>query len=205
MFKKKINKQALLWLILLIPYLSLVPAYWWYNRVLDNVKHSSFIIISKQDMMLYLYNYKGKLLQKSEIACGINYGNKKKKGDSKTPEGVFRIGEIKDASNWSHDFKNDDKGEIPGAYGPNFISLEVPGHSGIGIHGTHDPNSIGTRASEGCVRLNNKELIKLVKKINTATVVVITPSKTDIDSTIKFKGDIEKKEKNSTKLQIEKK
>ena len=32
---------------------------------------------------------------------------------------------------------------------------------GIGIHGTHDPASIGTCASEGCIRLQNENLKKL--------------------------------------------
>lgn len=189
------RKQVILWLVLLVPYLCLIPGMWWYNKVLDNVSNSSFIIISKQDMMLYHYNYKGELLQKSGIACGKNIGNKQNIGDYKTPEGVFRIGQIKDASTWSHDFKGDSLGEIAGAYGPFFISLDVPGHKGIGIHGTHDPNSIGTRASEGCIRLPNEELIKLVKRINTATVVVITPSQSDVDSTIKSIKQVEKKDK----------
>ena len=121
------------------------------------------------------------MLQNSKIACGKNFGNKEKVGDNRTPEGVFRIGEIEKASHWSHDFK-DGKGEIKGAYGPFFIRLDVPGQKGIGIHGTHDPNSIGSRASEGCVRMYNDELVSLVNNISTASMVVITPSESDIDA-----------------------
>ena len=132
--------------------------------------------------MLYHYNYKGELLQQSGIACGKKFGTKETIGDFKTPEGVFGIGEIENASHWSHDFK-DGKGEIEGAYGLYFIRLNIPGQKGIGIHGTHNPNSIGTRASEGCVRMHNDELINLVKNITTASIVVITPSQSDIDST----------------------
>ncbi|XOQ51048.1 MAG: hypothetical protein ACFWTX_07190 [Acidaminococcus timonensis] len=55
---------------------------------------------------------------------------------------------------------------IQHAYGPWFISLDTRNLSqgkwdGIGIHGTHDPASIGTRASEGCIRMNNDNLQKL--------------------------------------------
>ena len=67
-----------------------------------------------------------------------------------------------------------------GAYGPYFIRLHVPGQKGIGIHGTHDNNSLGKRASEGCIRLNNKDLSELVMSINTNAVVVITPGIEDI-------------------------
>ena len=82
------------------------------------------------------------------IACGRALGNKEKPGDMKTPEGLFSVQQIQDASAWTHDF-GDGKGEIRGAYGSHFIRLKTPGHRGIGIHGTHDPASIGTRATEG--------------------------------------------------------
>ena len=71
-------------------------------------------------------------------------------------------------------------GAISGAYGPYFIRLNVPGQKGIGIHGTHDNNSIGSRASEGCIRMHNDDITQLVKNINTASVVVITPGIEDV-------------------------
>lgn len=89
-----------------------------------------------------------------------------------------------------HDFKDDSLGEIPGAYGPYFIRLDVPGQKGIGIHGTHDNNSLGTRASEGCIRLKNEDLEALVKRINTTSIVIITPGQQDVNvnnDTIKIK------------------
>ena len=55
----------------------------------------------------------------------------------------------------------------------------VPGHTGIGIHGTHAPESIGTRATEGCIRLNNDDLERLVDLIYPPLSVVITPSARD--------------------------
>jgi lipoprotein-anchoring transpeptidase ErfK/SrfK len=114
-------------------------------------------------MKLSQYNFKGELLQQSAIATGKSYGNKSKIGDLRTPEGIFNISEVVDASDWKHDFKDDSLGEIAGAYGPFFIRLDVPGQKGIGIHGTHDNNSLGTRASEGCIRLKNEDLEQLVK------------------------------------------
>lgn len=95
----------------------------------------------------------------------------------KTPSGTFPIDEIIDASSWTHDFK-DGKGEIAGAYGPWFISLDTTGLSkgqwgGIGIHGTHDPNSIGKRVSEGCIRLTNEDIQKLKDFAKVGMKVVI--------------------------------
>ncbi|MCR5176958.1 MAG: L,D-transpeptidase, partial [Anaerovibrio sp.] len=68
------------------------------------------------------------------------------------------------AGDWTHDF-GDGKGEIPGAYGKWFISLNT-GWDGIGIHGTHDPASVGTNASEGCIRLRNHDLEELKEFIS---------------------------------------
>jgi capsule polysaccharide export protein KpsC/LpsZ len=58
--------------------------------------------------------------------------------------------------------------------------LNIPNQKGIGIHGTHDNSSIGKRISEGCIRLNNNDLIKLVNNIKNNAVVVITPSIEDV-------------------------
>lgn len=96
----------------------------------------------------------------------------------RTPEGIFLVSDIQRASNWTHDF-GDGKGEIKGAYGDYFIRLAVPGHKGIGIHGTHLPESIGTRDSEGCIRLENEDLNELVKLIHPPMTVVITPAAED--------------------------
>lgn len=207
--KKTKKKDILLWFLIFLPYLMIIPASIWYFNKLDNIEHSSFIVINKAEMNLYHYNYKGELLQKSQIATGKNFGNKEKIGDSKTPEGVFNILKIEDASSWTHDFKGDSLGAIFGAYGPYFIRLNVPGQKGIGIHGTHDNNSIGSRVSEGCVRMRNGDLIELVNNLSTASVVVITPGlddiKTDIDANeAKAKLDIEAKFSDGAKKNIEK-
>ena len=177
---KAAKRNMVLWVLILIPYLLLIPAALRYFTKIEEVENASFIIISKADLTLSEYNYQGVLLQKSKVAVGKNPGNKKNKGDMETPEGIFHIVSIENASAWVHDFKDDTLGLIKGAYGPYFIRLEVPGQKGIGIHGTHDNASLGTRASEGCIRMNNGEITQLVKKIKIGSVVIITPGADDI-------------------------
>lgn len=167
-------------IIFIVPLLMLIGVTYWYFKELKEIKNSNFIIINKANMTLSQYNYKGELLHQFKVATGKNFGDKKVKGDCKTPEGVFAIEEVVDASTWSHDFKDDDLGIITGAYGPYFIRLKVPGQKGIGIHGTHDNTSLGKRASEGCIRLNNKDILLLVSNIKTNAVVVITPGIEDV-------------------------
>ena len=130
------------------------------------------IVISKQKLQLYVINSIGDTLCSLPCAVGENYGNKKKKGDRKTPEGKFSISKIQNSKKWTHNFK-DGAGERKGAYGPWFIRLRTPRFAGIGIHCTCFPNSIGSRSSEGCIRLLNEDIQKLVKLIKKGNVVII--------------------------------
>lgn len=159
------------------------------------------IRIHKQSYRLELFeDGKAQPLKEYSIAVAKNPGDKQKTGDNRTPtswgsaavipakylgagvgvastEVPFVVEEICDASFWTHDF-GDGKGEIAGAYGPWFISLDT-GWIGIGIHGTHDPASIGTMASEGCIRMNNQDVAELKNLIygpakGVGTKVVIT-------------------------------
>ncbi len=138
---------------------------------------ADFILIRKDEFKLYAVNAAGEAVAVYGCALGKGEGQKQREGDMKTPNGTFVVDEILDASYWTHDFK-DGKGEIKGAYGPWFISLDTTNLSkgawgGIGIHGTHDPSSIGTRASEGCIRLHNEDIEQLKKFAKVGMKVVI--------------------------------
>lgn len=139
---------------------------------------AAYIIISKQDFTLSLYDSDDRLVCRFPVAVGKNYGNKQRSGDMKTPEGDFSIQQIQPASDWGHDF-GDGKGWIPNCYGNWFIRLKTPPHRGIGIHGTHAPESIGTRATEGCIRLRNADLDSLKPMVKVGMPVAILPSDAD--------------------------
>ena len=74
------------------------------------------IVVSKKALQLYVINEKGDTIFQRPIACGVNYGNKTKVGDKKTPEGEFKIKMMYDASSWKHDF-GDGQGVRDGAFG----------------------------------------------------------------------------------------
>ncbi len=123
----------------------------------NNGKYNVFINKAKYTLSLY----KGdELIKQYPIAVGKNPGDKQRVGDNRTPTGNFKIVSIENASNWKHDFR-DGKGKIAGAYGPWFLRLDAKGWKGIGIHGTHDPDSRGTNATEGCIRLSNEDIAEL--------------------------------------------
>ena len=137
----------------------------------DYDKESPFIVISKKDLQLIVYARSNSgdtiALASFPVCMGKNKGNKEGKGDMRTPESPadepFTIAKIQDASTWTHDF-----GDGPGsilAYGNWFLRLNTPGHSGIGIHGsTNNENTVPGRASEGCIRLLDKDIITLKEK-----------------------------------------
>lgn len=123
-------------------------------------------------MTLYVEDTHGDTIEVMPCAIGKNWGDKKKTGDKKTPEGTFKVVKIQDSRKWTHDFK-DGYGERKGAYGTWFFRLKVPGFTGIGIHGTCFPESIGKRSSEGCIRLSNSDIIKLKKYVSVGMLCII--------------------------------
>jgi hypothetical protein len=135
-------------------------------------KASYWVRIEKGKFMLSLMR-EAKVLKTFPVALGKNGGNKEKAGDMRTPEGTFSVERVQDSSAWVHDF-GDGKGAIAGAYGPKFIRLKT-GWSGIGIHGTHDPASVGKKVTEGCIRLRNEDLAEVAPYVKPGTKVQIDP------------------------------
>lgn len=141
----------------------------YYNPDMSN----GFIFVSKQDMTLTLVDSLGQTVVAYPMACGRALGPKQGKGDYRTPEGYFFLQNKHDAQLWGHDF-HDGKGFIQHAYGPWFLRLQT-GFQGIGIHGTHAPESIGTRATEGCIRLQNDNVAQLEQLVTIGMPVIIGP------------------------------
>ena len=136
------------------------------------LSQSQSIVIDKPNLQLFVIEGSDTLFS-APVCVGSNFGDKVKEGDQKTPEGVFSISEIQNSSKWKHDF-GDGNGEIRDVYGPWFFRLSTTKWTGIGIHGTCFPESIGKRESGGCVRLKNEDLIKLKSLIKVGMKVVVT-------------------------------
>ena len=131
----------------------------------------TFVVIDKSSYTMEVFN-DGEPVKEYYIAVGKNLGDKQRVGDMRTPEGEFPVVQIQNSSGWVYDF-GDGKGPIRGAYGPYFIRLGTPGWTGIGIHGTHAPDSLGTNVTEGCIRLNNDDVAELRSLVKIGDRVVI--------------------------------
>lgn len=140
---------------------------------LMKVRKNCFIVISKKDYYLYVYEPQGTdtvLLARYDCALALRKGDKTRTGDMRTPHCTspskpFYISQILPASSWRHDF-GDGRGSIK-AYGDFFMRLRLDGHPlrsnrSIGIHGsTNNRESVPGRASEGCIRLKDEDIRQL--------------------------------------------
>lgn len=91
--------------------------------------------------------------------------------DTPTPIGIFRI-------------TNRFASEMSG-FGTRFLGLNCP-WGVYGIHGTNRPNSIGSNASHGCIRMYVKDAEDLYKRVPNGTKVVLEAGPYgDLDSSLK--------------------
>jgi hypothetical protein len=99
---------------------------------------------------IYLKNGIGETLGSFKIAPGAK--------DTPSPIGAFRI--IQKSKGWG------------GGFGSHWLGLNVPW--GIfGIHGTNRPEKIGSYVSHGCIRMKNRDIEKVFKRVTVGTAVII--------------------------------
>lgn len=142
-------------------------------------RHDKFLVVDKASMRVILYDKYGQELRAYDMACAKNYGNKHKKGDSRTPEGFFYVQGTYDSTDWLFTDDNGVQSKKKGQFGPRFIRLRIPGTSQIGIHGTCAPWSIGHRASHGCIRITNENIMELVELVEPGMPAIVLPGKRD--------------------------
>lgn len=150
----------------------------WCTKLLDN-KYSRFIVVDKGKMKVILYNKYGVREKEYPMACSRNYGQKHGQWDSRTPEGFFSAQGIYDSSEWKFTNKNGYTSPAKGVYGKRFIRIKAPQTSSCGIHGTNAPGSIGRRASHGCVRVSNDNILDLVKYVEVGMPIIVNPGPKD--------------------------
>ncbi|MDE7438282.1 MAG: L,D-transpeptidase [Muribaculaceae bacterium] len=144
-------------------------------------KFDKFIAVDKGRMKVILFDKYGRTEKTYGMACAKNYGTKHKKGDSCTPEGFFSVEGIYDSTDWLFTDDNGVTSDKKGQFGPRFIRIKIPTTSQIGIHGTCAPWSIGSRASHGCIRIKNENILELVELVEPGMPVIIVPGRKDME------------------------
>ncbi|OIJ12554.1 hypothetical protein BKP37_14100 [Anaerobacillus alkalilacustris] len=134
-----------------------------FSVIKEPSKRSYSILINKGENTLIVYQ-DNKQVKRFQVATG--------KSPSLTPEGTFKI--VNKIEPWYI------TSDIPGGdpnnpLGSHWLGLDVPGTNGstYGIHGTNNPNSIGSYVSKGCIRMHNTDIQWLYNHIPTNTIVII--------------------------------
>lgn len=129
--------------------------------VVDKTRHELFVLEETQD------NYH--IVMRYPVSLGSERGDKLTLGDNRTPEGLYRITEIKN-------------GKLPRKYGPRAYVLNYPNEFdqrqnksgyGIWIHGSGMGDK--TKPTEGCVQLNDFHVIELGEYVGEGAPVYIFP------------------------------
>jgi hypothetical protein len=97
--------------------------------------------------------------------------------DDKTPPGEFVVDTMLVKPRW---YKPGggvvEYGEEGHLLGERWIGFaDQPGAAGLGIHGTNDESTIGTKCSNGCLRMRRDDVIELYDFMRRGSVVVVRP------------------------------
>lgn len=125
------------------------------------------VTVVKHRYLLIVYN-QGKLFKVYPIAVGRG---------GKTPTGEFTIKTKEKEPEWTFEGRVIPYGDPAHELGSRWMGIveNDPNSdlSGYGIHGTNRPETIGTQASNGCVRMRNREVEELFDILTYGTPVRI--------------------------------
>jgi lipoprotein-anchoring transpeptidase ErfK/SrfK len=125
------------------------------------------LVLRLKERRVYIYR-KDQLQTSFPVAVG--------KAGWETPTGNFKVIQMIENPSWQHPWT----GEIvpPGPDNPlgsRWIGFWTDGKNVIGFHGTPNPESIGRPASHGCVRMYDRDVQALFKKVEVGTPVIVEP------------------------------
>lgn len=130
------------------------------------------IVIDTDKNKLYHYDKAGKLLKQYNVATG--------KKSTPTDKGIRKVSWIENYPYRTAPARTRRR-RAPIQFGPKIIVIgvvnqktgEITHYNGEFIHGTNKPQSIGTHASLGCVRMNNTDIEELAAQMEKGMYVVI--------------------------------
>ena len=95
--------------------------------------------------------------------------------ENRTPAGTFTILVKQEKPTWFYDGRTIPFGDPQNVLGTRWMGFDdQPGATGLGIHGTMAPESIGRDESMGCVRMRNEEVEELFVLLPRGTKVTIS-------------------------------
>ena len=126
------------------------------------------IKVSKKHFRLYLYDGE-ELFKVYRIGIGRQ---------GRTPTGTFKITTKQKEPVWYNEGRSIKYGDKENVLGTRWMALKPTGTTntnlkGYGIHGTWEPETIGTESSNGCIRMKNEDVNELFSILPYYTKVAI--------------------------------
>ncbi|MEI7745692.1 MAG: L,D-transpeptidase [Chloroflexota bacterium] len=126
------------------------------------VDQDHLVLLSKNRREILVYQR----IRSFPAAIGRNPGDKRRVGDNRTPE--TPAGRTYTVTGKLHTSPTS-------PFGSRYLGLDSPPWRGIAIHGTNEPDTVGTMASHGCARLFNADAEWLYNAVQLGDPVLITP------------------------------
>ena len=120
------------------------------------------LLVDKSDNTLTVLR-DGRFFREYRVATGAN---------NSTPVGEFTITDRVEKPTWWRPWDNKPipYGDPEHELGSHWLAWSI---RGFGIHGTNKPESIGTQASHGCVRMLNEEVVQIYALARSGTKVTV--------------------------------
>ena len=127
----------------------------------------SRVVLRIEERRVYLYS--GEMLVSSyPVAVGT--------AETPTPQGDFSVGTMIVNPVWQSPWTNEVHDPGPdSALGVRWIGFADSEAGSFGFHGTPTIESIGTAASNGCVRMRNEDITALFAAVSIGTPVTVEP------------------------------
>ena len=127
----------------------------------------SMVVLRLRDRRVYLYS--GEMLVSSyPVAVGTD--------ETPTPQGEFLVGNMVVNPVWQSPWTGEVHQSGPdSALGVRWIGFADSEAGSFGFHGTPTLDSIGTAASNGCVRMRNEDVTALFAAVTVGTPVIVEP------------------------------
>ena len=129
------------------------------------------VVVDTENNKLYHFDKNGELIKEYDVATG--------KKSTPTDKGIKKIAWFE-----NYPYRNapaiSKRRNAPWDYGPKVIVVgfvdiktgEISHFNGEFIHGTNKPESVGTHASKGCVRMHNEDVLELAAQLEKDMYVV---------------------------------
>lgn len=139
------------------------------------------ILVDKGANRLYLFD-DGQVVWQAPVATGIDQSGPAALDNSFTPLGEFSVANKRVDPPWTSvdGSRHEPGGAATNPLGSHWLGFSVYDWDGgniWGIHGTDEPESIGHYASDGCVRLHNRDIAALFARVSVGTPIRIIDSR----------------------------